>query len=109
MARETRFRTLLPVAQCALAALFGGVGLWQRSVILSRPFFGGEPLWNSTASFHVWPWPYKFAVVSNVPAFFAGSLLLWPVAIAWPELPESMQIAPLLLFVGFSGTGLVPG
>lgn len=99
MARELRFHTLLPIAQSALAALFGGVGLWQRSVILNHPFFGGQPLWNSTARFHVWPWPFKFAVVSNIPAFFFGSLLLSPIGIAWPDLPESAQIAPLLLFV----------
>ena len=99
MARETRFRTLLPVLQCALAALFGGIGLWQRAVILSHPFIGGEPLWNSTARFHVWPWPYKFAVVLNVPAFFGGALLVWPLGEAWPFLPEAVQAAPLLLFV----------
>jgi len=94
-----RFRILLPVAQCGLAALFGGIGLWQRSAILSRPFFEGQTLWDSTARFHVWPWPYKFAVVSNMPAFMAGALLTWPIGAAWPQLPESVQIAPSLLFV----------
>jgi len=88
MARETRFRTLLPVAQCALAALFGGVGLWQRSVILSRPFFGGEPLWNSTARFHVWPWPYEFAVVSNVPRFLQVHSCCGPLLLHGPNCPS---------------------
>jgi hypothetical protein len=96
MAQGSRFRTLLPVAQCGLAALFGGIGLWQRSAILNRPFFGGT-LWNSTARFHVWP--YKFAVVTNMPGLFAGLFLVWPLGIALPKLPESAQIAPILLFV----------
>ena len=34
-------------------------------------------MWDTTARFHVWPWPYKFAFVSNFPAFMAGSLLSW--------------------------------
>lgn len=99
MGRKSRFRILLPAAQCGLATLFGGIGLWQRSEILNRTVFGNQPLWNSTAVFHVWPWPYKFAIVSNVPAFLVGTLLLSPIGIAWPELPESAQIAPSLLFV----------
>jgi hypothetical protein len=94
-----RFRLLLPVAQCGLAAVFGGIGLSQRSVILSRIFWEGETLWHSTARFHVWPWPFKFAVVSNFPAFLMGSLTLWPIGSVWPELPESVQIAPSLVFV----------
>jgi len=56
-------------------------------------------MWDTTARFHVWPWPYKFAVVSNCPAFFAGSLLLWPIGIIWPKVPESVEVAPSLLFV----------
>ena len=75
MARALRFRIVLPIAECGFAALFGAVGLWQRSAILSRPLFEGQTLWDSMARFHVWPWPYKFAVVSNMPAFMAGSLL----------------------------------
>jgi hypothetical protein len=95
----SRFRTMLPTAQCGLAALFGGFGLWQRCAILSRPFFEGQTLWHSTAQFHVWPWPFKFAVVSNVPAFFASGLLLWPIGAVWPELPESVQVVQSLLLV----------
>jgi hypothetical protein len=41
----------------------------------SRPLFGVQTLWNSTARFHVSPRPYKSAVVSNIPAFMAGALL----------------------------------
>jgi hypothetical protein len=101
MARENRFRMILPVAQSGLAVLFGGFGLWKRSAILSRPFFEGQTLWNSTARFHVWPWPYKFAVVLNVPAVLMGLLLAWPIGTAWPEVSVSEYLAymPSLLFV----------
>lgn len=98
MDRERRFCTLLPVAQCGLAAVFGGFGLWQRSAILSRPFLEGQTFWDTTASFHVWPWPFKFAVVSNLPAFLAGVILSWPIGAIWPRLPEAAQLAPSLLF-----------
>jgi nitrate reductase NapE component len=100
MARELRFRTVLPVAELAVAALFGGIGLWQRSVILSRSLFG-QTLWESTARFHVWPWPYKFAAVSNLPALVAGLLLTIPISAMKPTLPEALQLAPALLFVLF--------
>jgi hypothetical protein len=95
MLQPSRFRRLLPVAQTAMAVLFGGLGFWQRSEILSHSWLG----WNSTARFHVWPWPYKFAVVTNTPAFLVGLLLSWPIGGLWPELPESVQIGPSLLFV----------
>jgi hypothetical protein len=99
MARELRFRVILPVAEFGFAALFGCIGLWQRFAILSRPLFEGQTLWNSTARFHVWPWPYKFAVVSNMPAFLAGSILTLPIVALWPDASESVQNALSLLFV----------
>jgi hypothetical protein len=89
------FRRLLPVVQTVLAPLFGGLGLWQRNEILSYSFFG----WNSTAAFHVWPWPYKFAVVSNMPAFLAGSLVWWPIGVVWPAASEAVANARLLVLV----------
>jgi len=92
-----RFRTILPFVHCGSAALFGGWGLWQRSAILSRPFLEGQTLGDSTARFHVWPWPYKFAVVANLPAFLAGLMSAWPVSSMWPKLPESAQLVPSLL------------
>jgi len=97
MARERRFRIILPIVECGFAALFGGIGLWQRSAILSRPFVEGETLWNSTARFHVWPWPYKFATVSNMPAFMAGSFLSLPIAALSHHLPEFVELASCLL------------
>jgi len=97
--QRNRFRVLLPVTQCVMAALFGGVGLWQRSAILSRPFLEGQTLWDTTARFHVWPWPYKFAAVVNMPAFLAGLLLSGPIGNRWVGLPEVALLAPSLLFV----------
>ena len=100
MARDRRFRLLLPITQCGLAAIFGGFGLWQRYAILNRPvFFEGQTLWNSTARFHVWPWPYKFAAIANIPAFLLGVLLSWPLELTWPSVPEYVANIPALLFV----------
>jgi len=99
MNRRIRLRAILPLAQCGLAALFGGFGLWQRAAILSRTFVDGQTLWNSTARFHVWPWPYKFAAIANFPALVAGSFLAWPIGALFPHLPEAVQMAPSLLFV----------
>jgi hypothetical protein len=98
MLQKNRFSAILPAVQCGLAAFFGGFGLWQRSVILSRPFIGDQTLWNSTARFHVWPWPYKFAAVLNLPAFVGGSLLLLPIHFAWRGLPEFAELLPSLVF-----------
>jgi len=90
----------LPVAQVGLAALLGGLGLWERAAILNHPIFdAGQTLWNSTARFHVWPWPWRFAVVTNTPAFLAWSLLGWPIGERWPTLPEGVIAAPSLLLV----------
>ena len=93
------FRVLLPLVQCFLAALCGGAGLWQRSAILSRRFFGEQTLWDSTARFHVWPWPFKFAVIENLPAFHASALFSWPIGAWKPDMSEGVQLAPSLLFV----------
>jgi hypothetical protein len=37
MGEEIRFRAILPAAQSVCAALFGGFGLWERSLVLGRP------------------------------------------------------------------------
>jgi hypothetical protein len=29
-------------------------------------------MWETTASMHFWPWPYRFAVILNLPAALAG-------------------------------------
>ena len=93
-----RFRRILPTLQLAIGALFGGWGLRQRNQILSHDYLFGTG-WNSTARFHVWPWPFKFAVIGNLPAFLAGTLLSWPINAVKPDLPESVQLAPSLLVV----------
>lgn len=74
MRRPPRFRKILPITQSLLAAAFTSWGLWERHVILSNAWLGE----NSTARFHVWPWPLKLAIVLNFPAFLAGSLLALP-------------------------------
>ncbi len=89
------FRRLLPVTQTVLAACFGGFGLWQRDQYLTSSWLG----WNSTERFHIWPWPFKFAVVTNMPAFLVWALLGWPIGERWPEIPETAMAAPSLFFV----------
>jgi hypothetical protein len=95
---EKQFRRILPLSQVLLAAIFEGLGLWQRNRILSHDYLFGIG-WNTTARFHVWPWPFKFAVITNFPAFLAGLFLSWPIVAVWPKLHEAVQLAPSLLFV----------
>ena len=80
------------------ALMFGGFGLWERYYVLDQPLFAGAG-WDSTARFHVWPWPYKFAAVTNFPAFLAGGLVSWPLSERWPSVPEPAQAALCLPFV----------
>jgi hypothetical protein len=98
MRQETQFRKVLPVVQTTLAVFFGGWGLWLRNSILSQPFFGST-LWTSTARFHVWPWPIKFATILNLPVMFAGLLLSWPLDYLRPGLPEWVSSLPVLLLI----------
>jgi hypothetical protein len=93
-----RFRRILPASQVAIAALFGIWGLWQRNQILSHDYLFGIG-WNTADRAHVWPWPYKFSVVSNFPAFIAGAWLSAPFEIVWPTLSEYVEIVPSLLVV----------
>ena len=106
MRKGIRFRMLLPAAQTVLAGLFGGIGLWQRNQILNRPFLGGQTLWESTARFHVWPWSYKFAAISNIPAFIVGGLVLLPINAIWPKLPGALDFALSLVFVAMLWYGV---
>ena len=93
---EIRFRAILPVAQCTCAVLFGGFGLWIRDFYLSRPLFQGT-WWDSSLRFHLWPYPLKFEIVINFPAFLAGGLLSWPVVEHWQGLPEWVDALPTLI------------
>jgi hypothetical protein len=88
------------MVQSGPAALFGGCGRWERSAILNRVFtVDGQALWDTTARFHIWPWPFKFAVVTNTPAFLCWALVNWPLGGRWPRAPEAAIAAPSLLFV----------
>jgi hypothetical protein len=99
MVQGTQFRRILPILQTVLAAVFGGSGIWLRNSILSRPFWGDATWWDSTAAFHVWPWPFKFAAILNMPAFLAGLLLSWPIDALRPGLPEWVSLSPTLFLV----------
>jgi hypothetical protein len=69
MPTQLRLRKVLPISQTLLAVAFGGWGSWERVTSINDSWLG----WNSTLRFHVWPWPFKFAVVQNTPAFLADS------------------------------------
>jgi hypothetical protein len=99
MVKEIQFRKVLPVIQTAIAIFFGGWGLWVRNTVLSRPFWGNSTGWDSTMRFHVWPWPFKFAAILNMPAFLAGLILSWPLDYLRPGLPEWVSTLPVLLFI----------
>jgi len=98
MIQGRQFRRILPIAQTAVAMFFGGWGLCARNSILSRPFWGNSTGWDSTARFHVWPWPFKFAAVLNKPAFLTGALLSWLFDALRPGLPESISYLPVLFY-----------
>jgi len=99
LVRETKFRKVLPVHQTVIAISFGGWGLWIRNSTLSRPFLGDSTDWDTTLRFHVWPWPFKFAAILNMPAFLAGGLLSLPLDYLRPGVPEWVSTLPVLLFV----------
>lgn len=69
MPHDYRLRRVLPIVQTVAELFFGGLGIWQRNQILGRSG------WNSTARFHVWPWPLKFIAIVNLPALSASTLL----------------------------------
>jgi hypothetical protein len=98
MINGPRFCKVLPLIYVVLATTFGGWGLSQRANILNQSWVGGT-LWDTTARFHVWPWPYKFAAVMNTPALLAGLLLSRPLSAVAPTSPERLQFAPTLPFV----------
>jgi hypothetical protein len=98
MFESIRFRKLLPSFQIVLALLFGSWGLRLRALILNRPFLGGT-LWDSTARFHVWPWPLKLAIVINLPAVLVGAISLTLLNGAGLHLPEWVSYLLLLPFV----------
>lgn len=95
MTSETKLRSILPISQSLLAATFGSWGEWARITSLNNSWLG----WNSSERFHTWPWPLKFAVIQNMPAFLVGLFLSWPLGSSMPGLPEWVQQLPTLLLV----------
>jgi hypothetical protein len=95
MPTQLQLRKVLPISQTLLAVAFGGWGLWERFTFINDSWLG----WNSTLRFRVWPWPFKFAVVQNIPAFLIGLLLSWPIDSFEPGLPEWVSLLPSLLLV----------
>jgi hypothetical protein len=99
MVQPRRFRIFLPISQVLLALFVGGWGVWLRVSILNHPFFGGT-LWDSTARFHVWPWPLRFAIVLNLPTMAAGAVLAGLLdLIGLRRLPEWLSCLTMLPFV----------
>jgi hypothetical protein len=96
--KEIQFRKALPVFQTAIAIFFGGWGLWVRNAVLNRPF-GDSSGWASTLRFHVWPWPFKFTAILNMPAFLAGLTLSWLLDKLRPGFPEWVSSLPVLIFI----------
>ena len=94
MLANLRSRMWVAVLATALAESFGAVGLWQRNHVLSQQFFMGQTLWESTARFHIWPWPFKVAAIWAFPAFFGGSIVMMPVNLLIGPLPEAAELLP---------------
>lgn len=88
--------------QLVLAGVSGGVGRWQQVQIRNEPFLNGASNWDTTARFHVWPWPYKFAAVANTPAllgslpFSSGIAMLIGGASEFAEMIPSLLLVPVL-------------
>jgi hypothetical protein len=93
-----RFRVVLPVTQSVLVLVLGGIGEWQRRRILSSTSIFGDG-WHSSARFHVWPWPLKFALITNMPAILAGSFLSLPFGGAAEEIVDAILLVLTLLSV----------
>jgi hypothetical protein len=97
MSEALQFRKVLPALQTSIVFAFGGWGLWTRNAILNRPFWGSSTGWETTAVFHVWPWPLKFAVILDMPVVLAGYFLSIPLNYLRPGLPEWVASLPILV------------
>jgi hypothetical protein len=98
MSSRTRFCWILPLSQVSLAALLGGFGLWQRNKILNHDYLFGIG-WDTTLRFHVWPWPFKFVLVTNAPAFLSWALIGCQLERDGREASEMLMAAPSLLLI----------
>ncbi len=95
MSRDIYFRSILPPLFTIVTIILGEWGLWLRVSIINHSSLG----WHSTLPFHVWPWPFRFAAIFNIPAFLAGLLLSWFLNAVRPDFPESISFVSVLLFV----------
>jgi hypothetical protein len=102
-----RLRIFLSVGQFVCAGLFGGIGLWERLSTLNQTI-GNAPLWEATAPLHLWPLPYKFAAILNMPAALAGMLFSAFASASGPVVSEvvggivSLVLTlPLWYWIGF--------
>lgn len=98
MRSRTKFRFVLPIAATVATGAFGSVGLWQRHSLLNRPLWGAQTMWDSTARFHVWPLPFKFAVAANIPAFLTAGIVTLPLTSEWVGLAVMVLVVPLLWY-----------
>ena len=94
MLANLRFRLWVAVLGTAITEGFGAVGLWQRNHVLSQRFFMGQTFWESTARFHVWPWPFKVAAIWAFPAFLGGSIVMIPVNLLIGTHLEAAELLP---------------
>jgi len=94
MLANLRFRLWVAALGTAITEGCGAVGLWQRNHVLSQSLFMGQTLWDSTARFHVWPWPFKVAAIWAFPAFLGGSIVMMPVNLLIPTVPEAAELLP---------------
>src|SRR3954454_21026050 len=98
--RNKRFGLLLGVSQAIVAACFGGFGTYQRNRILNQPFLDNQTLWETTARFHIWPWPLKFAIIMNFPAAVGTAIFSLPLAMALPrKIADAVEVVVLFTFV----------
>ena len=98
MFSSVRFCVLLPILQFILGGVLGGVGLWQRGQILNQPIFG-SPASATTAVYHVWPWPFKLAVLINEPAVILGGLTALTMEWLGSGMSEPIEFGLMLVFV----------
>lgn len=54
---------------------------------------------DSTAAYHVWPWPFTFAVVVNLPALIGSVPVSGGVGMLWDGWNEVAEMTQALLFV----------
>jgi len=90
---------MLCLAALAIAVGLGGTGTYIRHTVLSQPFLEGQTLMETTARYHVWPWPLKLAILVNLPAFMVADLVSMPLAILSKRLATYLSTTLRLVLV----------